>query len=75
MEDNNCNHLPDWVNSGFVLTLIGLGGVCCGSFLLFILKSRCYEIRCCGIKCLRTPLVGSDLENVTIETQTRQSPI
>jgi hypothetical protein len=50
----------DWLerNSTFLLTLFGMVGGCMGSMMVYFLKSRCSEIKCCwgGISCIRQPL-------------------
>jgi hypothetical protein len=56
----------DWLerNSTFLLTLCGMVGGCMGSMMVYFLKSRCSEIKCCwgGISCIRTPLPADMIE-------------
>jgi len=51
---------PDFLerNGTFLLTALGLMGGCMGSMMVYFLKSRCSEIKCCwgGISCIRQPL-------------------
>jgi len=51
---------PDFLerNGTFLLTLFGMVGGCAGSMMVYFLKSRCSEIKCCwgGISCIRQPL-------------------
>jgi len=56
--------LPTWVDSGFILTLVGMVGAGGGFMLIFFLKSRCHTIECCCIKCERTPLEEIDMHRV-----------
>ena len=53
-------------NSAFILTFTGILGSCCTATLVYILKSRCTAIKCCGFSCERQPLTNTELRNVTI---------
>ena len=65
-----CN-LNDFIkdNSAFLLTLIGLLGSCCTASLVFLLKSRCTKIKCCGFICERDVIPPAELNEVTITRQ------
>lgn len=43
-------------DSTFLLSAFGIFAACFGSFLTFILKSRCTSISCCGIRIIRDVL-------------------
>jgi len=58
--------LPTWVDSGFILTLVGLCGGGVSYMLIFFLKSRCTTVSCCCLKCERQPLEAVDLHRVSI---------
>ena len=60
--------LPVWVDSGFILTLIGMTGAGGYYLLIFFLKSRCHTVSCCCMKCERTPLEPVDMHRVNIDT-------
>lgn len=60
------SNLPDWVNSGFILTLTGMIGGGISYLLLFCLKSRCTNVECCCMKCVRTPIPVAELNGVQI---------
>ena len=58
--------LPVWLDSGFILTILGMIGGCSSYMLIFFLKSRCHTVRCGCISCERTPLEAADMHRVTI---------
>ena len=49
---------PDWLETheSFVLTTVASVGGAFGILLTYFLKSRCTEIKCCGVRCRRTPI-------------------
>ena len=53
-------------NSAFILTFTGILGSCCTATLVYVLKSRCTAIRCCGFSCERQPLTATELQSVAI---------
>lgn len=55
------------VSESFILTLCGLMTGFLGATLTFLLKSRCSEIRCCGIYCKREVIPANELESVAIQ--------
>jgi Ni2+-binding GTPase involved in maturation of urease and hydrogenase len=70
MSDLNGN-MPLWVNGSFLITIFGMIGAGGTYILLFVLKSRCTNIKCCCISCDRTPLNIDELQTVSIETPPR----
>jgi hypothetical protein len=70
MSDLNGN-MPSWLNGTFILTSMGMVGAGISYMLLFVLKSRCTNIKCCCISCDRTPLNDIELQTVSIETPPR----
>ena len=65
--------MEQWLPSeGFILALIGSGGVALGVFLKFILKSRCKDIKCCCglLHCIRDTI---DLSAVEVEARSPRS--
>ena len=46
---------PDFIqrNGTFILSVLGLFGACCGGLSAYLLKSRCRNIKCCGMECER----------------------
>ena len=62
-----CESPPDFLqrNSTFFLTLIGIIGGGCGILLTYFLKSRCTEIKCCGLFCKRQPIELNDIKLTT----------
>ena len=61
-------------NSAFILTFTGILGSCCTGVLVFLLRSRCTKIACCGFSCERNVIPASQLTNVTIESNDPQAP-
>jgi len=57
MSDCECG-FSDFVenNSTFILTFTGLLTAAAGTCLVFLLKSRCTHIQCCGFSCERQVL-------------------
>lgn len=53
-------------NGAFILTFTGLLGSCCTATLVYVLKSRCTSIKCCGFSCERQPLTATELQSVAI---------
>lgn len=61
------SELPDWFNAGFILTLTGMIGGGISYILIFCLKSRCSNIKCCGCEINRIPIPVEDLNRVTLD--------
>ena len=55
------------VSESFILTLCGILTAFVGATLTFCLKSRCSEIKFCGVYCKREVIPASELDNVSIE--------
>lgn len=55
------------VSESFILTLCGILTGFVGATLTFCLKSRCSEIKCCGIYCKREVIPASNLNDVSIQ--------
>ena len=55
------------VSESFILTLCGILTGFIGATLTFCLKSRCSEIKCCGIYCKREVIPASNLNDVSIQ--------
>lgn len=57
---------PDWVqrNGTWVLSMVGVLGACASGLLVYMIKSRCTRIRCCGIECERDVLPNVELPAV-----------
>ncbi len=49
-------------NSAFLLSIVGILGVCGSAILRFILKSRCEEIKCCFCYIKRDVIPASQIE-------------
>ncbi len=49
-------------NSAFLLSIVGILGVCGSAILRFILKSRCKNIKCCGCYIERDVIPASQIE-------------
>ena len=52
------------INSGFILTVLGLISACLGSAGVCVLRSRCTTIKCCGIVCERSVLSEAALADL-----------
>jgi len=57
----------NWIDGGFVLTLVGLIGAGSAYCLTYFLKSRCTRIKCGCIECLREPIAEDHLNDIQIE--------
>jgi len=57
----------NWIDGGFVLTLVGLIGAGSAYCLTYFLKSRCTRIKCGCIECLREPIAEDHLNEVQID--------
>lgn len=57
----------NWIDGGFVLTLVGLIGAGSAYCLTYFLKSRCTRIKCGCIECLREPISEDQLNEVQID--------
>lgn len=55
------------VSESFILTLCGILTGFVGATLTFCLKSRCSEIKCCGVYCKREVIPATNLNDVSIE--------
>ena len=55
---------PDWLekHSAFVLTITASASAALGIVFSYLLKSRCKNIRCCGVQCDRDVLSVQDIE-------------
>ena len=69
---NNNQNMP--FTETFLLTAMGLMGSAVCYMLVFVLKSRCTSISCCCIKCVRQPLTGNDLTNITLSPPPHPPP-
>jgi hypothetical protein len=67
MSGRNDFHLFIQENGTFLLSFFGLLGGGIGYVLVFCLKSRCSNIKCCGIELTRTPIPVEQLNNVNLE--------
>lgn len=54
-------------NGAFVLSFVGLLGGGISYLLVFCLKSRCSNIKCCGLEISRIPIPLDQLNNVNLE--------
>ena len=62
---------PDFVerNGAFILSMIGLCGAAASAMLVYMLKSRCRYIKCCGVECERDVLNLERSHNLTLNNQ------
>lgn len=60
------SELPEWFNAGFILTLTGMIGGGISYLLIFCLKSRCSNIKCCGCEISRIPIPVEDINRVNL---------
>lgn len=67
MTERNDFHLFIQENGTFLLSFFGLLGAGIGYVLVFCLKSRCSNIKCCGIEIVRTPIPIEQLNEVNLE--------
>jgi len=56
------------ISEGFLLSAGAMLFACCAGFLSCILKSRCSEIKFCGISIKRDVIPATELNNVQITT-------
>ena len=56
------------ISEGFLLSSGAMLFACCAGFLSCILKSRCSEIKFCGISIKRDVIPAAELNNVQIST-------
>jgi len=49
---------PDWLelHKSFVLTIVGFIGTGFGMLLNYFIRSRCTNIKWCGLSCVRKPI-------------------
>jgi hypothetical protein len=64
----------NWIDSGFILTLVGLLGAGSAYCLTYFLKSRCTRIKCGCIECIRDPITEDHLNEVQIVRQPNPAP-
>jgi hypothetical protein len=57
----------NWIDGGFILTLVGILGAGSAYCLTYFLKSRCTRIKCGCIECIRDPITESHLNDIHIE--------
>ena len=60
-------------NEAFLLTAIASVSAAFGLLLSTCIKSRCTEIKCCGLTCIRNPLPAEAIEMETTTT-TQNNP-
>ena len=60
------------VSESFILTSFGILTGFIGAVLTYCLKSRCSEIKFCGVYCKREVLTGNELNDVSIEIPQQQ---
>lgn len=60
-------------SESFLLACIGILSGCCGGFLTFILKSRCTEISCLGLKIKRDVISATDLDKVNVDIENKNN--
>ena len=53
-------------NSSFLLTMFGMMAAACSGCLVFILRSRCNMISCCGMRIERIPLSEEAMNTANI---------
>ena len=60
---------PDFIerNGTWLLSMIGVIGACAAGLCVYMIKSRCTKIKCCGSECERDVLA---LDPAEIETRT-----
>ena len=60
---------PDFIqrNGAWLLSVIGLLTTCLSGCLVYMLKSRCTKIKCCGFECERD-VVQIDARSANVET-------
>ena len=46
---------PDFIerNGTWILSMVGVVGACMSGIFVYMLKSRCTKIKCCGVECDR----------------------
>jgi hypothetical protein len=46
---------PDFIerNGTWILSMVGVMGACVSGLLMYMIKSRCRNIKCCGAECDR----------------------
>lgn len=58
---------PDFIerNGTWILSMVGVVGACASGILVYMLKSRCTKIKCCGVECDRDviDLTAADVES------------
>jgi len=65
------DNLPNWLDDTFIISMVGLVGGGIGYLLMFCLKSRCTNIECCCMKCIRTPIPVTELNGIQIRNSGR----
>lgn len=62
---------PDFVerNGAWMLSVLGIMGVATSAMLVYMLKSRCSYIKCCGVECERDVIDLESQPNLNLTTQ------
>lgn len=60
------------VSESFILTMCGIITGFIGATLTYCLRSRCSEIKCCGIYCKREVIPPNELNSATIRIPSSQ---
>ena len=57
---------PDFIqrNGAWLLSMLGILATCMSGLMVYMLKSRCRRIRCCGVDCERDVLDLNAMQNV-----------
>jgi hypothetical protein len=64
------SYSPDFIerNGTWLITVLGISATCLGGVLTYFLRSRCTEISCCGLKCVREPVpLTAEQVGVTVQ--------
>lgn len=58
------------LNGSFILTFMAVLTGCTSGLFVYVLKSRCSNIKCCWglLSCIREPIPATDLDNIQITT-------
>lgn len=62
---------PDFVerNGAWILSVLGIFGAAVSAMLVYMLKSRCSYIKCCGVECERDVLNLETRPNVELNSR------
>jgi hypothetical protein len=71
---NGNGYDPDFVerNGAWLLSVLGIIGTCISGILVYMLKSRCSSIKCCGIECQRDVLDLSTVSDSAFQLEQRR---